>query len=381
MSHPIRVLVADGDASHGESVLRRLAGRVDAIDGVFMAPHEADHIAGQQWFDAVFLDLETGSGSLQPLVHRLRGMNPEIALVGMARRLEAPIIELADVLQVVSLVGKGVDGTDLANALPKPASRPFAGTVRELSTATLFRLYGIGRMDGVLILSVDDDDGPRRGMVQLEAGQPVHATSGTRSGAEAILEMLTWAQVRVRWLPGRVPGRKTILGRWEGLLSRTQWSGTQGASDEVHTALATECPEVLEKLSRLAQTPDVAAAFLLHRRDIVMGRCLEPLDAVEVSTSLIRLAQVLADLGNTADDREIQATVAGYRLVVDRVGPADAHFQLGVVVRQAAPICKSLRRLLRQIDRAFAACDAAVRIGRDHAAVTITAVEALAAVP
>ena len=41
------------------------------------------------------------------------------------------------------------------------------------------------------------------------------------------------------------------------------------------------------------------------------------------------------------------------RLVVDRLGPKEMGYQVGVVVRQASPVCKSLRRLLRQIDRSF----------------------------
>ena len=41
------------------------------------------------------------------------------------------------------------------------------------------------------------------------------------------------------------------------------------------------------------------------------------------------------------------------RLVVDSLGPRDLRYQVGVVVRQASPVCKSLRRLLRQIDRSF----------------------------
>jgi hypothetical protein len=50
---------------------------------------------------------------------------------------------------------------------------------------------------------------------------------------------------------------------------------------------------------------------------------------------------------------EIQATVGEHRLVVDRIGPSRLGFQIGVVVRQATPVCKSLRRLLRQLDRNF----------------------------
>ena len=45
--------------------------------------------------------------------------------------------------------------------------------------------------------------------------------------------------------------------------------------------------------------------------------------------------------------------------MLDRVGPPEVGYQVGVLVRQAAPVCKSLRRLLRQIDRAFIRADKA----------------------
>lgn len=115
-------------------------------------------------------------------------------------------------------------------------------------------------------------------------------------------------------------------------------------------------PEVVEKRARLAQTPDVLGAFLLRHAEIITGRCVPALDEQLAARALCRLAHVFFDVEaqpQSAADGEIQAVIGDVRLVLDRIGPREAGFQVGVVVRQAAPVCKSLRRLLRQIDSSF----------------------------
>ena len=115
-------------------------------------------------------------------------------------------------------------------------------------------------------------------------------------------------------------------------------------------------PQVIDTLVRLAQTPDILGAFLLKNGEVVTGRCLPELDERVLGRTLSRLANIQFDIegidGETAGD-EVQASLGSVRLVVDSLGPLELRYQVGVVVRQASPVCKSLRRLLRQIDRSF----------------------------
>ena len=127
-------------------------------------------------------------------------------------------------------------------------------------------------------------------------------------------------------------------------------------SADLDRMVALAHPGVVEKLARLAQTPDVLGAFLLRHAEVITGRCVPALDEQLASRALCRLANVFFDVEaqpQSAADGEVQAVVGDLRLVLDRVGPREAGFQVGVVVRQAAPVCKSLRRLLRQIDSSF----------------------------
>nr|WP_165703790.1 DUF4388 domain-containing protein [Enhygromyxa salina] len=200
---------------------------------------------------------------------------------------------------------------------------------------------------GILHLRV----GARTGAIHLEDGQPVHAHCDGVRGADAVRELLGWADAKATWIAGRSASARTIVGRIEGLLERDLGDAQRGRD------LLDEAPlDVLDKIERLAQTPDILAAYLLRNTEIIAGTNDSSLDEAVVGRALSRLAQVFHDIEDQQGDgagSEIQATVGEHRLVVDRLGPSRLGFQVGVVVRQATPVCKSLRRLLRQIDRSF----------------------------
>jgi hypothetical protein len=163
--------------------------------------------------------------------------------------------------------------------------------------------------------------------------------------------MLRWTEVDASWIAGRSAGARTIVGRVEGLLER------ELSHDSPRHQVVEEAPsDVLQRIDNLAGIEDILGAFLMRNTEIVYGRNDSSLDAAVVGRALCQLARVYHDMEGQQGDRagsEIQATVGDHRLVVDRVGPASLGFQVGVVVRQATPVCKSLRRLLRQLDRAF----------------------------
>ena len=86
------------------------------------------------------------------------------------------------------------------------------------------------------------------------------------------------------------------------------------------------------------------------------GRTSSQIDEGIAGRALCRLAHVYHDVDcqqGEAGGTEVQATIGNLRLVVDQIGPDAMGFQVGVIVRQASPVCKSLRRLFRQIDRSF----------------------------
>ena len=117
-------------------------------------------------------------------------------------------------------------------------------------------------------------------------------------------------------------------------------------------------PEVLEKVQRLANTPDILAAFILHDR-VALGGCAPGIDeglAIRVLSNLVAMQNdtnhYAADLLDQ-DKLGTHVNVHNLRFVVDHLGPPELKFVVGVVVLHSRPVCKSLRRLIRQIDRAF----------------------------
>jgi len=271
----------------------------------------------------------------------------ELILVG--ERTEVPQVELAVRLRAIALIRTPCEASTFEDVFRRVSPMPtLRGTCRGLLTAEVLAMYCQTGSDGALYLHRSSDGAS--GCIHVEGGQPTHAAAGVLVGPEAVQEMLQWTDVDSRWIPGRSCPARTIIGRWEALMT-------------IPTAVQTEdpvlplaIPQVIEKLVRLAQTPNILGAFLLKDGEVVTGRCLPNFDERVLGRTLSRLANVQFDIegidGETAGD-EVQATLGSVRLVVDTLGPRELRYQVGVVVRQASPVCKSLRRLLRQIDRSF----------------------------
>ncbi|WP_157595246.1 DUF4388 domain-containing protein [Plesiocystis pacifica] len=193
----------------------------------------------------------------------------------------------------------------------------------------------------------------REGAIHIEEGQLVHAHTGELIGAAAVEALLALSEPALRWIAGRSATARTI--QHQGFLSPA--AGRTSVKPRTTATLETGAPQdVLNKISRLAGTPDILAAYLLRDSEVVMGECSAELDPEILQRTLSRMSLVYHDMERMQGDAagtEIQATIGEHRLVLDRLGPTRLGFQIGVVVRQATPVCKSLRRLIRQVDRSF----------------------------
>lgn len=381
MSHRARILVVDPDSGQAQRLAQESQGSAhqtttpygdpssgldasrDSSD-VFAVPDIAQAIErmSREGVDAVVFDLSLSEDDATSLVGEVERQFPGLVVLATTDRADEAAVRRACHLGAAGLLVKPYGLSRLVAMLEAPAADAgFSGTCAGVPTALLLTLHCQHGEDGVLHLACEAtaNRGERSGTIHVAGGQPVHATTGELSGAEAVHAMLAWPDAEATWLPGTTHCARTIVGRWEGLLVRSAAADPTASLDDVAPVAY---PEVIEKLSRLSQTPDVLGAFLLRHAEVVAGRCTSDIDAHLASRSLQRLAHVFHDVEaqpTEAPGREIQAIVGGMRLVLDRVGPPAAGFQVGVLVRQAAPICKSLRRLLRQVDRAFARAEKA----------------------
>jgi hypothetical protein len=279
---------------------------------------------------------------------RVRAAHPDVNIVMIAPRFDERTIAAAARAGVAAIIPSPCESAALIRVLKSQQSKVrFPGRCGSVDTGELLRLHAAASSNGVLHLS----EGGRMGAIHLEDGQPVHAHCGELRGSDAVRELLRWRGVEASWIDGRSGSMRTIVGRVEGLLERE-------LDDEPSDyAGIEEAPrEVLERLDHLAGIEDILGVYLLRNTEIVTGRSDSSLDDVLISRALTGLARVFLAMEDQQGERsgtEIQATVGEHRLVVDRIGPARLGFQIGVVVRQATPVCKSLRRLLRQLDRNF----------------------------
>lgn len=291
--------------------------------------------------------VEAAGPELGQLSKRVRTVNPELPIVIIAPRFDERAIEVAAGVEASAIVASPCEPGALLRVLDEHERKVrHGGHCHAVATSELLRLHGAAGSSGVLHLA----SAAGSGAIHLEDGHPIHAHTASNRGADAVREMLEWADAKTTWIAGRSASARTIVGRIDTLIERQL--GDRNPRDHLEDAPR----DVVDKLERLAQTPDILAAYLLRNTEVVTGRNTSNIEDVVIGRALSRLSQVYQDMEEQQGDgagSEIQATIGEHRLVVDRLGPARLGFQIGVVVRQATPVCKSLRRLLRQIDRSF----------------------------
>ncbi len=357
MSHAMKILVVDSEAAHCARLVAEAAAYVEPIEIVIATGADVVDVLARTAIDGVVLDLDVDEDAAAQVVGEVERRFAGVPLVAIAGRVDDTRVAAACHLGATAILAKPFGIAALVQMLRAPSGDAgFMGSCGGIPTAQLLTLHCAAGRDGVLHLRVGATATrpERTGSLFLEAGQPVHAVAGALVGADAVHTMLGWHDAEATWVTGVTRCARTIVGRWEGLLAGAVRRG--GDPQDLDRLVAVAHPEVVEKLARLAQTPDVLGAFLLRHAEVVTGRCVASLDEQLAARALCRLAHVFFDVEaqpNAGATGEIQAIIGDVRLVLDRVGPPGAGFQVGVVVRQAAPVCKSLRRLLRQIDSAF----------------------------
>jgi CheY-like chemotaxis protein len=360
MNDPTRILIVDADDAHTAALASTATSSGVRVVGA--SASSVEDVLGRSRFDAVVIDLDGDPDEIANVVGEVERHADGVTVIGVCRRVDESRVATAAHLGAVAILVKPVAMPVLVEAVRTPApDAGYSGSCVGVSTAQLLSLHCAAGHDGALYLhtAAAGNRAERTGAVYFESGQPVHATAGQLVGADAIRTMLAWHDAEATWVAGAMRSARTIVGRWQGMFVPAVRDANQ--SPELDRMVALAHPAVVEKLARLAQTPDVLGAFLLRHAEVVTGRCVPALDEPLAARALCRLAHVFFDVEAQPDsgtDGEIQAVIGDLRLVLDRIGPPEAGFQVGVVVRQAAPICKSLRRLLRQIDSSFTRAEA-----------------------
>lgn len=342
---PMHILVADSDPARGHALAEALSASHETIQAIALHPDHLIPRMREQGPAVAVVDT-----SLLGLAEAIRSEFHHAPLVLLSPRVDDAQVEAAVRLNATAVLRSPCEPQALLRTLQKPVpATEFRGHCRGVPSAMLLGLHCSSGSDGVLHFSSPHG---HRGAIHLEGGQPVHASCQDLSGPDAVRSILSWEDAIATWIPGRTGCARTIIGRWEGLLESPSLAPS-AASDEM---IPLAYPDVMEKLARLAHTPDILGAFLLRNAEVVTGRCSTVIDEGIAGRALCRMAHVYHDIEGQLQENvstEVQATVGSLRLVVDQIGPDSMGFQVGVIVRQASPVCKSLRRLLRQIDRSF----------------------------
>lgn len=288
-----------------------------------------------------------GAEAVRTQAAGLRADHPRLALIVIAPAFDEATLAAAAEFDAKGLIQSPCDIEPLLELIASQERKlRFLGRSAELETDELLRLHARARSTGVLYFV----SSAGTGRIHLADGHPVDARCGERTGASAVEELLAWTDAKLTWMAGHSAKHRSIIARLDDMLSRD--SGPSGELAVVHEAPR----EVLAKLAKLAKLDDIVGAYLLRESEILVGHSEATVDELVLGRALTRLSLVLHDMETIQGEHagpEIQAVMGDHRLVVDRIGPSRFGFQVGVVVKQGMPVCKSLRRLIRQMDRSF----------------------------
>jgi CheY-like chemotaxis protein len=103
--------------------------------------------------------------------------------------------------------------SDLETAEPQgdgSAGHGFEGRIELFGAPALLQICGQGRLSG--FLSARTEAGTETAEISLRDGEVVSASTGTKSGAEAVYAFIAWEKGRFRFAPGEPAGQALPLG-------------------------------------------------------------------------------------------------------------------------------------------------------------------------
>jgi CheY-like chemotaxis protein len=89
------------------------------------------------------------------------------------------------------------------------AGRGFEGRIELFGAPALLQICGQGRLSGFLSARTEEGSTAE---IALREGEVVSATTGAKSGAEAVYAFIAWEKGRFRFAPGEPPGQTLALG-------------------------------------------------------------------------------------------------------------------------------------------------------------------------
>jgi DNA-binding response OmpR family regulator len=207
--HPLAVAIC--------SALKRFAPNHSTVVAHSLA--EANKVLKKGAPDLVIIDCDPAYRGLTEFLEKMRELYPASRALVIAPGVSPELAAERRSFGALQFVEKPFDVIDFGAAVQallgpwkEPDSAHSRGTLRSLNLADIILLQCAG---GGTVTIEAKANSRKTGQVHVRKGQLSHAETGSQVGNEALEEMLTWPEVRMREADKPASRRRTIAAPWQ----------------------------------------------------------------------------------------------------------------------------------------------------------------------
>jgi DNA-binding response OmpR family regulator len=172
--------------------------------------------------DLLVIDFDPAYPGLTEFLEKMRETDPDAKVLVIAPGVSAELAAERRSFGALQFVEKPFEVADFGAAVQallgpwkEPDSALSRGTLRSLNVADIILLQCAG---GRTVTIEAKGANKQSGQIHVREGHLSHAETGKQVGVEALEEMLTWSEVRMREGGKPTSRRRTIKGPWESVL-------------------------------------------------------------------------------------------------------------------------------------------------------------------
>lgn len=210
------ILIADGDPEYIQHLSGTLRANGFGSSGTSSGKN-ALNIYRDKSPDLVVADLKLEDSDGLELLEELRAFDPQAKVILTTTSANKELIARAFRMGALDILEKPLDFEFLTNKIQELVSREnraLEGNLEMMSLASIVQINCEERNQAQLILNYQG----KTGTIYFNDGEMIHAETGSKTGEEAVYELLSWEDGAFQLRMGAEPSLQTIDTPWSGVI-------------------------------------------------------------------------------------------------------------------------------------------------------------------
>jgi len=210
------ILIADGDPEYIQYLSGTLRANGFRSSGTSSGKHALDLYRSESP-DLVVADLNLEEIDGLTLLEELRAFDPQARVILTTNLADKELVAQSFRMGALDILEKPLDLEFLTNKIRELVNREdraLEGNLRMMSLASIVQINCEERNQAQLILNYQG----KTGSIYFKDGEMIHAETGTKTGEEAVYELLEWEDGSFKLKMGAEPSLRTIITPWTGII-------------------------------------------------------------------------------------------------------------------------------------------------------------------